>query len=81
MDLSLTPSFRRRKLMTTNDQVVNNAALDMLNALKEAFAELGKDSRWKVSTLRLDIIRPAIAKADPELYESLYHPPRRFQRS
>jgi hypothetical protein len=29
----------------------------MLEALKEAFAALGKDPRWKVSTLRLDIIR------------------------
>ena len=49
--------------MGTADQL-NQAAPDMLKALKEAYIALGKDSRWKVSTLRLDIIMPAIAKAE-----------------
>lgn len=49
--------------MVTDDRL-NQAAPDMLEALKEAFAALGKDPRWKVSTLRLDIIRGAIAKAE-----------------
>lgn len=49
--------------MVTDDQL-NEAAPDMLKALKEAFAALGKDPRWKVSTLRLEIIREAIAKAE-----------------
>ena len=42
------------------------AAPDVLEALTEAFAALGKDPRWKVSTLRLDIIRGATAKAEQD---------------
>ena len=48
--------------MLTDDRL--KAAPDMLEALKEAFAVLGKEPRWKVSTLRLDTIRGAIAKAE-----------------
>lgn len=39
------------------------AAPEMLEALKQANEQLGNDPRWKVSTLRLDVIRAAIAKA------------------
>lgn len=61
--------------METDDRL-NKAAPDMLKALKEAYAALGKDSRWKVSTLRLDIIRGAIAKADEGAHDALYTRPR-----
>jgi hypothetical protein len=42
------------------------AAPELLAACKMAFDELGKSNTWKVSTLRLDIIRAAIKKAEVE---------------
>jgi hypothetical protein len=39
------------------------AAHDTKAALKAAWDALGKDPRWRISTLRLNIIRPALRKA------------------
>jgi len=39
------------------------AAPDLLEACKQAFEELGASAAWRVSTLRLDVLRKAIAKA------------------
>lgn len=42
------------------------SAPELLEALEAVDQALGNDPRWKVSTLRLDIVRVAIAKAKGE---------------
>lgn len=42
---------------------VHRAAPRMLAALREAEKLLGNDPRWKVSALRLEVIRPVILEA------------------
>jgi len=48
------------------DGCIIAAAPELLAACQAAFDQLANDPRWNVSTLRLDIIRAAIAKATGE---------------
>jgi hypothetical protein len=58
-------------LMQERDQL-RKKLHEALDALQQVDAELGTDSRWKVSRLRLDVVRPTIAS----LAASSKSPPR-----
>lgn len=40
-----------------------NAHAGLVNAARETFKQLGTDYTWHISTLRLDIVRPALQLA------------------
>lgn len=49
--------------MQKENEVLRAALIEAHAALEAAYIELGKYSRWEISELRLDVIRPALVSA------------------
>ena len=52
-----------QRTMAEELERVRKINAEMLAALEQAYEALGKEQRWIISTLRLDVIRPAIKHA------------------